>query len=66
MTTNQQEQIEVTTLRVTSQNAPIEQLNAAATECTNSAPREEKNVGKKLTDAEAENVIKRMDVDNAQ
>ena len=37
-----QEQIEVTTLRVTSQNAPMEQLNAAATECTDSAPREEK------------------------
>ena len=75
MTTNQlvqktvevpQEQIEVTALRVTSQNAPIGQWNAAATECTDSAPREEKNVGEKLTNVEAEKMIKETDVDNAQ
>ena len=37
-----QELIEMTTLRVTNQNATTEQLNTAATECTDSAPRAEK------------------------
>ena len=37
-----QELIELTTLRVTNQNATTEQLNTAATECTDSAPLEEK------------------------
>ena len=37
-----QELIEMTTLRVTNQNATTEQLNTASTECTDSAPREEK------------------------
>ena len=37
-----QELIEMTTLRVTNQDTATEQLNTAATECTDSAPREEK------------------------
>ena len=37
-----QELIELTTLRVRNQNATTEQLNTAATERTDSAPREEK------------------------
>ena len=37
-----QEQFDMTTLRVTNENAPIKQLNTAATEFTDSAPREEK------------------------
>ena len=37
-----QELIVLTTLRVTNQNATTEQLNTAATECADSAPREEK------------------------
>ena len=38
-----QELIEMTTLRATNQNATTEQLNTAATEYTDSVPREEKH-----------------------
>ena len=52
-----QELIEMTTLRVTNQNETTEQLNTAATECKDSAPREEKR-GEKFTDDDAEKMIK--------